>query len=436
MPSSSSPVGCAHMLVLPLYSPRRAVVDGVGPPCLHPELVPAGNRVERPHVLARPHVVAADVAARRFLVGDPLGGGDVLDEGADDDDVVDDDRGRVPVEVGEGAQQPLPQVDLAGLAERRIARAGAGVERHQLRTQGREHAAFPAVSPPGDAPRLPHPHAVARPGVPDHLAGGRLEGRDGPQSGAEVQQAARHEGCRLRADGAAGRFAVPDRIGNHRCRHAISRSATVAALIWSRGRYLVPAWSPRTPATPRSDPPRRAPPPQRDGYRQDHIAPVRPRRFARSRIADLLESGQSTALAGAGGPRGGGPGTSPRRPRNARDAGVRPGRAISASPRWLPAWRKRSRRRTIGAPKFYFRGRRRGQPAGAPGRAVAGLGALRPGVRELGLPRAVGLPRPKGARSEGLRGRERDRNRRSDRDRAVVPQIRRTPRGDVGFAGR
>ena len=51
---------------------------------------------------------------------------------------------------------------------------------------------------------------------------------------------------------------------------------------------------------------------------------------------------------------GGGPGTSARRPRNARDARVRPGRAISASPRWLPAWRKRSRRRTIGAPKFYF----------------------------------------------------------------------------------
>ena len=27
------------------------------------------------------------------------------------------------------------------------------------------------------------------------------------------------------------------------CRHAISRSATVSASIWSKGRYLVPAWS-------------------------------------------------------------------------------------------------------------------------------------------------------------------------------------------------
>ena len=27
------------------------------------------------------------------------------------------------------------------------------------------------------------------------------------------------------------------------CRHAISRSATFSASIWSSGRYLVPAWS-------------------------------------------------------------------------------------------------------------------------------------------------------------------------------------------------
>ena len=196
--------------------PRRAVVDGVGPPRLHPELVLAGDGVKRPHVLAGPHVVAADVAARRLLVGGALGGGDVLDERADDDDVVDDDGGRVPVEVGEGAQQPLAQVDLAGLAEPGVALAGAGVERHELRAQGRDHAALLAVGPPGDAPRLPHPHAVAGAGVPDDLAGGRLEGRDGAQPGAEVQQAARHQGGRLRGDGAAGGLAVPDGVGNHR----------------------------------------------------------------------------------------------------------------------------------------------------------------------------------------------------------------------------
>ena len=41
------------------------------------------------------------------------------------------------------------------------------------------------------------------------------------------------------------RVVTPLRIasGITGCRHAISRPATVSALIWSSGRYLVPAWS-------------------------------------------------------------------------------------------------------------------------------------------------------------------------------------------------
>ena len=56
-PSSSSPVGCAHMLVLPLYLPRHAVVHRVGAPGLDAELVLERDGVERPEVLARAHVV-------------------------------------------------------------------------------------------------------------------------------------------------------------------------------------------------------------------------------------------------------------------------------------------------------------------------------------------------------------------------------------------
>ena len=172
--------------------------------------------MERPHVRAGPHVVAADVAARRLLVGGALGGGDVLDERSDDDDVVDDDGGRVPVEVGEGAQQALAQVDLAGLAEPGVAarRCGRRATRASGRGSRRTRCSSPSVQ--YATPRVCRTRTPSLgPGVPDHLAGGRLEGRHGPQPGAEVEQAARHQRRRLRADGAAGGLAVPDGVGNH-----------------------------------------------------------------------------------------------------------------------------------------------------------------------------------------------------------------------------
>ena len=167
-------------------------------------------------MLARPHVEPADVAARRFLVGDPLVGGDVLDVGADDDHVVDDDRGRVPVELRERADEAEPQVHLARFAETGVPLARTGVDGHELRAQRGEDPRLLAVGPPGDAARLAHSHAVARPGVPEHLPGGRLQRRDGAQAGAEVEHPARHQRGSLRSDRAARGVAVADGVGDDR----------------------------------------------------------------------------------------------------------------------------------------------------------------------------------------------------------------------------
>ncbi len=167
-------------------------------------------------MLARAHVVAAHVAARRFLVGHPLVRGDVLHERTDDDDAPHDDRGRVPVEVGERAQQPGAQVDLALLPEVGVALAGAGVQRDQPRTEGGHDARRLPVGPVGDAASLAHPHAVARPRVPEHLTRLRVERRDRAEARTEVEPSVDHERSGLRADRPAGGVAVPDGVGDDR----------------------------------------------------------------------------------------------------------------------------------------------------------------------------------------------------------------------------
>ena len=196
--------------------PRHAVVHRVDAPGLDPELVLQRDGVERPEVLARAYVVAAHVAAGRLLVGDPLIGGDVLDVGADDHHVVDDDRRRVPVELRERADEAETQVHLARFAEAGIPLAGAGVQRHELRAQGRDDPRLVPVGPPGDAAGLAHAHAVARSGVPEHLAGGGLQRRDGAQAGAEIEHPAGHQRRGLRAYGAARGVSVADGVGDDR----------------------------------------------------------------------------------------------------------------------------------------------------------------------------------------------------------------------------
>ena len=65
--------------------------------------------------------------------------------------------------------------------------------------------------------------------------------------------------------------------------------------------------------------------------------------------------------------------------------------------RFLPAYRRRPKRRVVAAPKFYFARCRRGELSGPARCAGAGRRAVREGVRELGVPRAVLLqrvPRP------------------------------------------
>ena len=121
-----------------------------------------------------------------------------------------------PEEGWKRAQQPDPQVDLACLAEVGVPLTGAGVERHQLRSQSRHDAPRLAVSPVAEATRLANPFAVARAGVPVHLAGRRLERRDGAHPGAEVEESACHEGRRLGADWAASRIAVADGVRDDR----------------------------------------------------------------------------------------------------------------------------------------------------------------------------------------------------------------------------
>ena len=96
-------------------------VSGVRPRIVQPGLVAdlAGPRdgAERPQLLAGPHVVAADVAGRRFHPRRARGVVDVADDRADDDDVADDERRRAPGVVVERAAQTLPQIDLAVDAE-------------------------------------------------------------------------------------------------------------------------------------------------------------------------------------------------------------------------------------------------------------------------------------------------------------------------------
>ncbi len=174
---------------------------------------------------------------------------------------------RVPVEVGEGAQQPLAQVDLAGLAERR----------HRARRCGRRAtpASGPGLrrtrrSPPSVQYATPRVWRTRTPSLgpvfQTNFAGGRLEGRDGAQPGAEVEQAAGHEGCRLRADGAAGGLAVADGVGNHRLPprdlevdhrlrvDLVEGQVLGAGLVGRVGRPLRPS------GRPRGEPPRRGPP--------------------------------------------------------------------------------------------------------------------------------------------------------------------------------
>ena len=57
--------------------------------------------------------------------------------------------------------------------------------------------------------------------------------------------------------------------------------------------------------------------------------------------------------------------------------------------RWLPAYRRRRKRRLAAAPKFLLRGCRRREPSRPQRRGSARVRALRQGVRELGPPRAV-----------------------------------------------
>ena len=172
--------------------------------------------MERPEVLAGSHVEPADIPPWRLLVGDPLIRGDVVDIGADDDHVVDDDRRRVPVEGWERADESEPKIDLARLTEPGVVFAGARVQRHELRSERRQHPRRLAVGPVRDAPRLAHAHPVVRPGVPDHLPGGRIQRGDGAQAGAEVEHPACHQRGGLRADRSARRVAVADGVGDDR----------------------------------------------------------------------------------------------------------------------------------------------------------------------------------------------------------------------------
>ena len=196
--------------------PGRLIALGIDAPGVDAELALPRNRVESPESLTRPNVVPAHVSAGRLLGGSALDGVDVLDVGADDDDVVDHQRRRVHVELGKRAEQSEPEVDLSRVTEAEVALAGPGIEGDELRSQRAEDPRLVAIGPVGAPACLTHPLVVARSGVPDHVAGRGVERRDGAEPGADEEPPLRHERSVLRADRSAGRDSVPDRVGDDR----------------------------------------------------------------------------------------------------------------------------------------------------------------------------------------------------------------------------
>ena len=142
--------------------PRRLIAVGINPPGLDPGLAFERDGVERPELLAGPDIEAADVTPRRLLRGRHLVVEDVADKRADDDDLVHDERRRVPVVIGRIADQALPQVDHPVVAEVGIAHPGPRIDRDQFRPARRKHARLGSVRPVGNTARLP-PSAATPP---------------------------------------------------------------------------------------------------------------------------------------------------------------------------------------------------------------------------------------------------------------------------------
>ena len=113
---------------------------------------------------------------------------DVADERADDDDVVHDERRRLPPEaVDSRVVVALDQVDLAAVAEVGIALSRFCVQGDEPVTEDGQHPSVVPVRPVAEAARRPAAltlHALGRRRVvePDHLAGGGVEGRDHPRA--------------------------------------------------------------------------------------------------------------------------------------------------------------------------------------------------------------------------------------------------------------
>ena len=132
---------------------RRPDVDvsGVRPGVLLPRLVAhfAGPRdgAERPQQLARAHVIAPDVAWRRFHPRRASRAVDVANHGADDDDVSNDRWRRTPVVAVVGSAEALPQVHPTRRAEPDVPSSGRGIERHEIRPDDSENAGTLAVGP-------------------------------------------------------------------------------------------------------------------------------------------------------------------------------------------------------------------------------------------------------------------------------------------------
>ena len=193
-------VDVAELLVGRHLRPRAGVA-GVGPRLVEPRLVARlavpGNRREPPQLLAAAHVVAGDDALD-VLLGRRRATGQV--RGADDDDAVDDDGGRVQADLSlldvlERVAELRPHVDDALGAERRVERAGGGVDRQQL-IAGRDEEDTPGRT------ALPVGHAAAREAAreraralveaprPQQLAGGGIDAdRRAPRSHRGIERA-------------------------------------------------------------------------------------------------------------------------------------------------------------------------------------------------------------------------------------------------------
>ena len=201
--------------VRPHVGPARPLPRVVAPG-LVAELAGLRDGVEDPLHLAGADVVAAHVPRRRLLPARALGDGR-----ADDDGVAGHEGGRADrVLAGvDGAAEAPRQVDPTVHAEVGGGLAGLRVDRDEPGPPpGVEQPGVLAVRPVREAPRQEAVHGGAAVEVeagvvaPEGLAGRRIDGRDLPEVGGDVEHAVDHQGGDLVGVGAEPASFADDRV--------------------------------------------------------------------------------------------------------------------------------------------------------------------------------------------------------------------------------